>query len=105
MTTYEKDVDTYYTGKKDFALFYTMNVPDALCERMYSQVFTGKERLVARFNGECLTYCATDTKQFDDYSKYLASRYDPEAKAERNRTQFPVDLENARRIGRRLASK
>ena len=44
-----------------------------------------------------------DTYQFDDYSKYVASSFNPEAKARRREKQFPTDCKNAFDLGARLS--
>ena len=44
-----------------------------------------------------------DTYQFEDYSKVVADRFDPEKKAERRREIFPKDCEKAFEMGASLA--
>jgi hypothetical protein len=44
----------------------------------------------------------TDTLQFDDYTKYVSSGFDPEAKARRRREVFPEDCKKAFEMGKRL---
>jgi hypothetical protein len=46
-------------------------------------------------------YC-TDTYQFNDYSKVLATRFDPIAKAKRREEVFPMDCQKANEMGKRL---
>ena len=46
-----------------------------------------------------------DTYQFEDYSKIVADRFDPEKKAARRREVFPKDCEKAFEMGARLAGK
>ncbi len=46
----------------------------------------------------------TDTYQFDDYSRYVSSAWDPEAKAKRRAEAFPQDLKRAYELGARLAT-
>ena len=43
-----------------------------------------------------------DTYQFNDYSRYDAEGLPAEWKAEKHRTQFPLDLDAAYNLGRRL---
>ena len=47
--------------------------------------------------------CAANALQFDDYSKYEADAFDPEAKKRYRAEEFPKELDNARALGRRLA--
>lgn len=44
-----------------------------------------------------------DTLQFDDYSKVVADRFDPEQKAQRRAEVFPLDCRKAFELGARLA--
>ncbi|MGC1403317.1 MAG: flavodoxin family protein, partial [Thermodesulfobacteriota bacterium] len=43
-----------------------------------------------------------DTYQFTDYSKVVATRFDPDLKAKRRREIFPQDCQKAFELGRRL---
>jgi multimeric flavodoxin WrbA len=42
--------------------------------------------------------------QFKDYSKYVSTAWDPEAKARRHKEVFPQDCERAYALGARLAA-
>jgi len=44
-----------------------------------------------------------DTSQFDDYSKYVATRFDPVAKAKRREEVFPDDCKKAFEMGVRFS--
>lgn len=44
-----------------------------------------------------------DTYQFDDYSKYVTTRFDPVAKAKRREEVFPDDCKKAFEMGVRLS--
>ena len=44
-----------------------------------------------------------DTYQFDDYSKYLSTRFDPVKKKNIHDTQFPIDCQNAFELGKRMS--
>jgi hypothetical protein len=46
-----------------------------------------------------------DTYQFNDYSRYDAEGLPAERKAEKHRTQFPLDLDAAYNLGRRLVEE
>lgn len=52
--------------------------------------------------GNCRTLYSCDTYQFDDYSRYHASMWDEQHKAEHRDRQFPIDLQNAYELGRTL---
>jgi multimeric flavodoxin WrbA len=85
------------------ALLYTMNIP----EEMVAEIGLDKHieisrSFMARTFGHCETFLSTDTMQFDDYSKYENTLFDPEAKRRRNRDVFPGDETRARELGLRL---
>ena len=46
--------------------------------------------------------CACDTWQFTDYSKYDVPMFNVEKKEEQREKQFPIDLQNAFDMGKRL---
>ena len=56
-----------------------------------------------RIFGSSETLCSYDTYQFEDYSKYVAPRFDPLKKAKRRAEVFPKDCENAFAMGARLS--
>jgi hypothetical protein len=43
--------------------------------------------------------------QFEDYSKYVAPRFDPLKKAQRRKEVFPQDCQKAYEMGIRFAKK
>jgi hypothetical protein len=47
----------------------------------------------------------TDTYQFDDYSKYVATNFDPVEKAKRRAEVFPLDCEKAFEMGIRFVKR
>jgi hypothetical protein len=61
------------------------------------------ERLLARIFGSCETLMSFDAYQFEDYSKYVAPRFDPAAKLERFKEVFPKERQKASELGARLA--
>ncbi len=101
--------DKEYTSKRNRPLpvgvIYTMNVSETRMQEMgYPQVLKIMEDNLGRRlkGGEVLRLYATDTCQFDDYSRYEASAFDPEHKAKRRAEQLPVDGETAFRMGETL---
>ncbi len=85
---------------------HTMNVDE---ERMnefgYRQRFAATERLLAMIFGSSETLLCCDTCQFEDYSKVVAPRFDPEMKSKRRKEVFPKDCQRAFEMGARLAGK
>ena len=86
------------------AFIYTMNVDE---DRMKAMNYAGMlgivENFLARTFGSNEVLYSNDTFQFDDYSKYETSGFDAAAKAKRRAEQFPIDCENARALGERMA--
>jgi len=102
---YDGKGTTLFNRKIKTAFIYTMNVREDFLERIgYAQTFKGTEKLLERFFGESETLVSTDTYQFDDYSKYVTTGIDAEAKAKRRKEVFPIDCGKAFELGVRLCS-
>jgi multimeric flavodoxin WrbA len=83
---------------------YTMNVTeDQMREWGYLRLFNHHEMILKMIFGASEYICSFDTYQFDDYSKFVSERFDPEKKAKRRQEIFPVDCERASGMGVRLA--
>ncbi len=63
------------------------------------------ENFSARIFGYSESLCSTDTYQFDDYSKYVADRFDPVEKAKRRKEVFPQDCQKAFEMGARFVKR
>lgn len=68
----------------------------------YEQQFKLHQATLTRILGAAEYIVSTDTYQFDDYSKYVSSRFDPEKKLQRHKEVFPEDCKNAFEMGVRL---
>lgn len=103
---YDTEGSTLYPRRTRSAWIFTMGMTDALLERAgYPDLFRRHETIVSRFLGPAEPpLLVTDTCQFDDYSRYVSSRFDPEAKARRRAEAFPRDLQRAYELGTRLAA-
>lgn len=99
--TYDDYRKQLYNGQLNAAFFFTMNVNDEYA-KMYQSIFENNTSLLKKFGGTAEYYLATDTLQFDDYSKFQAGQFDENMKRQRHEEQFPKDLANAFEIGRRL---
>ena len=87
-------------------MIYTMNAPEeALVPLGYEALFRSTEATLRRILGAAETLCSYDTYQFEDYSKYIAPRFDPLKKAKRRADVFPKDCENAFAMGARLVKE
>lgn len=85
------------------ALIYTMNLPEELVATMGLDRHIELSRwFMERIFGRCEVLLSTDTLQFDDYSKYENTRFDPDAKQRRHREAFPRDEAGAFALGKRL---
>ena len=110
LNTYEADENGNHVSVREklvpTAVIFTMNCPEQLMKKFNYPLLlgeTGKNlELVFHYN-EILYSC--DTYQFNDYSRYNANMFDETKKREHRDKQFPVDLENAFQLGRRLVEK
>jgi len=103
--SYTPDYACLFPKKIPTAVFYTMNVSEDYVPTLGYDAMMGRTRgLLERVFGSCELLYSTDTWQFDDYSKYVSTRWDPEAKAARRKEVFPKELEKAGEIGARLAA-
>ena len=88
------------------ATIYTMNCPN---EEVYRQMNypilmdTSAQQLGVFGPTEIL--CSYDTYQFSNYDRYDAATFSEAHKAEVRNTQFPIDLEKAYELGKRLVKK
>lgn len=85
---------------------YTMNITEDLFEAfgLYKVIEFNKE-LATRIFGYSESMYSTDTYQFNDYSKYVADKYDPAEKEKRREEVFPQDCEKAFEMGKRFAQR
>lgn len=102
-TTYTDPPGTLFSRKIRTGFIYTMNATEeAAKERGYDKCVQATAMTMERIFGSAEALCSYDTYQFDDYSKYVAPRFDPRKKAKRREEVFPMDCENAFAMGARL---
>ncbi len=99
------DGSSYYTGKVNVGLFYTMNAPLDYYNESMKDSLSSFEFLFNFLNGEIVTYPVCDTLQVSKYSKYNMAGFNEDAKQKQYILQFPKDLENAFKIGADLCKK
>ncbi len=88
------------------AVIYTMNCPEEYAgEIHYPEILAPSADAMRIVLGYCETLCAHDTYQFADYSRYEANMFDEKEKAEHRDKHFPIDLQNAYNLGKRLVTK
>ena len=103
---YSHDPQTLFPRRIRVAFIYTMGAPEEMARQMgYDRLFSRNEMIMQRIFGPTQSLMSYDTLQFDDYSKFVATRFDPKAKAERRKTAFPEDCRKAFEMGARLVKK
>ncbi|HTU03275.1 MAG TPA: flavodoxin family protein [Candidatus Sulfotelmatobacter sp.] len=101
---YMDPVVSLFPRKIATAWIYTMNVnEEQMKARNYAAHLATNERVLQTVFGSCESLYSWDTYQFEDYSRMVAPRYDPEAKAKRRAEVFPADCQQAFALGARLA--
>ena len=97
------DYSNYFKGKVNVGIILTMNAPKGYYEQSYLGKAKEVEQIFSALNGNVEVYAACDTLQVNDYSKFNMAGFSEEHKKEMRELQFPVDLEEAFRLGERLA--
>lgn len=96
------DGSSYYTGKVNVGIFYTMNAPLEFYEQSMKDSLSSTEFLFSFLNGEVISYPVCDTLQVHKYSEYNMAGFSQEAKEKQLILQFPNDLEKAFEIAANL---
>jgi multimeric flavodoxin WrbA len=104
--TYTDPPGTLFKRQIKTGFIYTMGVPEQVMNQIgYKQFIEIDNMFLTRTFGHSEWMCSFDTMQFEDYSKYVAPRFDPEAKAKRRKEVFPLDCVKAYEMGARFAAK
>ncbi|MHC1754426.1 MAG: flavodoxin family protein [Methanosarcina sp.] len=101
--TYTNPPTTLFPRKVPVGFIYTMNLSEQEMKNYYGWHIGNNEMVLSLLFGHAESLFSCDTQQFDDDSKYVQSRFDPEAKAKRRREVFPLDCEKAFEMGARFA--
>lgn len=101
--SYNEGHRSVFPGKLSSGFIYTMNVPEEFLKKVnYEEtIFQHNKNLLQILGGLSEYMIATDTYQFDDYSKYEASMFDEKHKSQVKSKQFPIDCQKAFELGRR----
>jgi len=97
------DGSSYFTGKVNVGIFYTMNAPIEFYEQSMKDSLASNEFLFKYLNGEVVSYPVCDTLQVHKYSEYNMAGFSQEAKEKQLILQFPNDLEKAFEIAAELS--
>ena len=104
--TYTDPPESLFPRKIHAGFIYTMNATEEqMNEFGFNQHLSVNEMLLQMIFGASETLFSFDTYQFKDYSKMVASRFDPEKKAKRRDEVFPKDCEKAFEMGVRFAGR
>ena len=88
------------------ATIYTMNCPnEEVYRQMNYHVLMDTSAQQLGVFGPTEVLCSYDTYQFPNYDRYDAATFSEVHKAEVRNTQFPIDLEKAYELGKRLVIK
>lgn len=97
------DYSNYFKGKVNVGFFVTMNATKEFYDRLYKEKFEEYAKEMEMLGGEVYLYPFYDTLQVNDYSKFNIASFDENKKKLSREKNFPVDLENAYRIGQKLS--
>ena len=100
---YDPPRSSLFPKKMPTGFIYTAGADENRVREMsYEAQFQLTAFLLERIFGSSEWFVVTDTLQFEDYSKYVSSAFDPEAKARRHREVFPGECRKAFEMGKRL---
>jgi multimeric flavodoxin WrbA len=103
---YSANPQSLYPKTIPIGYIYTMNVTEDLLDSFgINKLIELNEMFATRIFGYSESLYSTDTYQFDDYSKYVADRYDPAEKAKRRAEVFPQDCGKAFEMGAKLVKR
>ena len=104
--TYTDPPESLFPKKILAGFIYTMGLTEDLMKEFgYEQRFANTERFLTRIFGSSEMLLCFDTYQFEDYSKVVAARFNPEEKLRRRKEIFPQDCRKAFEMGTRFAKK
>lgn len=100
---YSEPRKNLFPHKISVGLIYTMNCPEKFIFQFgYDRIFNSNEQIINMVLGNAESLMSYDTYQFEDYSKVVADGIDEENKRKRRGEIFPLDCENAFKLGKKL---
>jgi len=104
--TYSNSLPSLYPKNTPVGFIYTMGAKEEYFDMFgLRKTIELNENLAKRIFGDSESLYSTDTYQFDDYSKYVADRFDPEEKAKRRKEVLPQDCKKAFEMGARFVKR
>jgi multimeric flavodoxin WrbA len=101
---YTDPPESIFPGKIRTGFIYTLGATEEMAKEIgCDHHISTAEMILEWIFGSSETLCSYDTYQFEDYSKVVASRFDPDKKARRRKEVFPLDCAKAFEMGGRLA--
>ena len=86
------------------AMIYTMGASKEYADQAgYPSILGENEKFLKLLFGYCETLCSYSGYQFDDYSRYDVMEDVQQMRAQYRDEQFPLDLQKAHELGKRLA--
>lgn len=103
---YSTDLPSLYPKNIPVGFIYTMGIKEENFDMFgLKKTIELNETIAKRIFGYSESMYSTDTYQFEDYSKYVADRFDPVEKANRRKEVFPQDCEKAFKMGARFVKR
>jgi len=104
-STYTDPPGSLFPRNIKTGFIYTMGLTEKMMGEMgYVPYFKRHDMILKRIYGDSEYMCCFDTYQFDDYSKVLATRFDPVKKKQRHEEVFPLDCQKAFEMGVRFTT-
>ncbi len=102
--SYEEGIPNYLNRTLSSGIICTMGAPEERVKQMgFDRGPAMAEQIFKFIFGSCETISTFNTTQFDDYGKFLASRFDPAEKKAVRENRFPIDCAKAFDMGARFA--
>ena len=103
---YSSEIPSLYPKNIPVGFIYTMGIKEEYFDLFgLNKTIELNENFSARIFGYSESMYSTDTYQFDDYSKYVADRFDPVEKAKWRKEVFPQDCQKAFEMGARFVKR
>lgn len=102
---YDENYSTLFDKKIPTGFIYTMNVNEKqMKDSGYNYQVQITQEALKRIFGASESLFVTDTYQFDDYSKYVVTKFNAEKKAKRREEEFPKDCKKAFAMGAKFVA-